>query len=153
MIDLSIEKNPLISFTKRQGCFKEEDIEVVSGGIDFAIDDFKFPKGISLNNIPRFIVNTIGPFIKIYPQVFKEECTGCGDCSKICPVEAISIKSKKSNIDYSKCIQRMCCFEVCRFKATKVKESFLLRLIRFFQGLKKFYEEVFNIQKKPPLLS
>jgi hypothetical protein len=44
--------------------------------------------------------------------VIKGECTSCGNCKKVCPVEAISIE-KKSIIDYNKCIACNFCLEEC----------------------------------------
>ena len=48
----------------------------------------------------------------------KEECTGCGACSSICPVDAISLICDKSGFEYpiicEKCIDCNKCEDVCR---------------------------------------
>ncbi len=128
VIGLPKEKNPLISFAEKEGYFRAAEVEVSSEGKNFTIDGFRFPAKFSLNNIPSFVIKILGNFVKIYPKVKRKVCTGCGDCSKICPVGAITIIGRNASIDYSKCILCMCCFEVCRFRAIEVKESFLLKL-------------------------
>ncbi len=51
-----------------------------------------------------------------------EECTGCGRCLRICPVEAISGAKKEPHIiDLEKCIKCGSCYEVCKFDAVMVQ--------------------------------
>lgn len=45
--------------------------------------------------------------------VINGECMVCGACEKICPENAISIKNKRSVIDYDKCIACNFCLEEC----------------------------------------
>jgi len=47
------------------------------------------------------------------PVVHLERCIGCGECVKICPVEAIHLENEKSIIDNSKCIGCASCLAVC----------------------------------------
>jgi len=49
--------------------------------------------------------------------VIKTNCIACGDCVRICPKKAISIKDRIANINYSKCIKCFCCHEVCTHDA------------------------------------
>lgn len=47
-----------------------------------------------------------------------ETCTGCGNCKRHCPVNAISGDLKQHHvIDQAKCIKCGNCYEVCAFKA------------------------------------
>jgi len=128
IIGLPKDKNPVLSFAEAKGDFYPDDIDVISSGISLAVKDFKLPSGFFVNNIPGFIIRILSPFIRIYPKVNKNVCTGCGDCKKICPSSAISIKESRSSINYSRCISCMCCSEVCRFKAIEIKESLLLKI-------------------------
>jgi len=55
-------------------------------------------------------------------EINSDECTGCGLCSKKCPVNAISGEKKKPHIlDKDVCTKCGTCFQVCRFNAVQVK--------------------------------
>jgi len=49
-----------------------------------------------------------------------ENCTGCGDCAKICPVKCIEIVDKKAVIKEKACIRCYCCHEFCPMKAIEI---------------------------------
>jgi uncharacterized Fe-S center protein len=57
----------------------------------------------------------------ISPVVYARKCTGCGECVKVCPANAINLKNKKSVIDGSKCIGCATCIAVCPFAAIDVQ--------------------------------
>ena len=46
-----------------------------------------------------------------------ENCIGCGDCERICPMKCITIKDKKAVISEKTCIRCYCCHEFCHPKA------------------------------------
>ena len=131
IIGLPKDKNPLINLAETRGYFSSGDVEVISDGESLSISNFKLPSGFFVNSIPELAIRVLGHFIKIYPRVDKNICTGCGDCTRICPSGAITIEKNKAFIDYSKCISCMCCFEVCRFKAIDVRKSLLLKIKSF----------------------
>ncbi len=56
----------------------------------------------------------------ISPIVYEQKCTGCGECVRACPVEAISIKNNKSFINGLKCIGCATCIAVCPYTAIDV---------------------------------
>lgn len=53
----------------------------------------------------------------IRPGVVTEKCIGCGECTKVCPKQAITLKNKKSSIDKMTCIGCGECMTVCPVKA------------------------------------
>lgn len=53
------------------------------------------------------------------PIVWKENCAGCGDCTKYCSVQAIKIINDKAVIDHNKCINCKLCVTTCTFDAIK----------------------------------
>ena len=51
-------------------------------------------------------------------EVDADRCTGCGQCFRACPAEAIEWEKKQpARIIKDKCIQCMTCFEKCKFDA------------------------------------
>lgn len=55
------------------------------------------------------------------PYVNNDSCIGCGKCTKICPIEVISLKNKKASIDESICLGCGVCVRNCPTKAIKLK--------------------------------
>lgn len=49
----------------------------------------------------------------VAPVVYKDRCTGCRSCIRVCPAGAIRIEDNKSFIDVSKCIGCANCIEAC----------------------------------------
>jgi len=47
------------------------------------------------------------------PFTISEKCTGCAICMKFCPARAISVKKKKSYINYERCIGCFECIHAC----------------------------------------
>ncbi|MBN2142261.1 4Fe-4S binding protein [Candidatus Woesearchaeota archaeon] len=51
-----------------------------------------------------------------------DKCIGCGNCTRHCPVNAISGKLKEKHvIDHDKCVRCGACFEACAFDAIERK--------------------------------
>lgn len=53
----------------------------------------------------------------VAPFVHLNECTGCGACVEICPVNAIRIENEKSVIDKTVCVGCAGCIDVCPHEA------------------------------------
>ncbi|MCK4761671.1 MAG: DUF362 domain-containing protein [Candidatus Aminicenantes bacterium] len=51
------------------------------------------------------------------PSIKIKACTGCGECLRWCPKDAITLKDKKAVIDKKSCIGCAECLAVCRFDA------------------------------------
>jgi uncharacterized protein (DUF362 family) len=45
--------------------------------------------------------------------VVTDRCTGCGECERICPKEAVKVNAGIAVVDYPMCIRCFCCHEVC----------------------------------------
>lgn len=52
-----------------------------------------------------------------------DECTGCGTCEPVCPVEAISAEDPIYVIDKEVCIDCGACDDVCPVDAIKWEET------------------------------
>jgi ferredoxin len=51
-----------------------------------------------------------------------DDCTNCGACDDVCPVDAISEKGNKHVIDLDTCIDCGACDDVCPVDAIKWEE-------------------------------
>jgi len=116
-----------------------QNIEIVGEGIDgVTIPDFRPPSSavnMLARRVPRGLPRFILRQLSIKPNVIERRCTGCAECEKICPVEAISVSSKTAKIDHGICIECMCCHEVCRFNAIVPKRSMTGSTIQFLVNI------------------
>ena len=47
-------------------------------------------------------------------------CTGCGDCIRICPMQCMELREKRAVISEKECIRCYCCHEFCPSKAIEL---------------------------------
>lgn len=52
----------------------------------------------------------------------KDKCIDCGECTGICPVDALSMVKNELAIDQEKCIYCRACIPVCPMRALSIKE-------------------------------
>ena len=116
------------------GSFPESFVE---GWEQFICPDFEtigVKRGLLFTNEAAGIVGKLWSRIlkaavQPRPQVKKEDCIGCGECSKVCPAKAITMIDKKPSIDYTKCIRCFCCQEFCPIGAMKVQRTGLSKML------------------------
>ena len=53
------------------------------------------------------------------PHVSERKCIGCGQCTKVCAHDAITIADRKASIDHNKCVGCGRCIGVCPMDAVK----------------------------------
>lgn len=46
-----------------------------------------------------------------------EKCIGCGECFRVCPMDAIEIEDKKAVVNNEICVNCLSCIKVCKFNA------------------------------------
>jgi uncharacterized protein len=54
------------------------------------------------------------------PVIVVKNCTGCGSCVKVCPVQAIVLLREKAVLDGKKCIGCASCIAACKFNAVDI---------------------------------
>jgi len=58
--------------------------------------------------------------------VITDQCTGCGECERICPKGAVEVKGRAAALNYAKCIRCFCCHEVCPEDAIVLRSKKLI---------------------------
>jgi uncharacterized protein (DUF362 family)/ferredoxin len=115
------------------GVGKLEAIEVSGESIrSVAVPDFQpssastriLVTGIS-RQLPSRVVRFVTRQTVSQPVVMASRCTACAECVKICPTGAAKMTAKTATINKDKCIQCMCCHEVCRDNAILLRRSFI----------------------------
>jgi uncharacterized protein (DUF362 family)/Pyruvate/2-oxoacid:ferredoxin oxidoreductase delta subunit len=92
---------------------------------DFKKIPVKGNENISLKFISKRL-----PFIRKTekrPVFLHDKCTGCLECIKICPANAIAMHPARQNyvsLTDSKCIRCFCCSEVCQYNAVEIRRKF-----------------------------
>ena len=72
--------------------------------------------------LPQFLYAYLTDQLTLTPKVIKDKCTGCKECIEICPGNAMFPDNEFVWVDSKKCIHCMCCHEVCRDYALKLKQ-------------------------------
>ncbi len=91
-----------------------------------AVRDFR--RAVNGHRAIRVLNTPVGTFLKKLvvnrPAVIPENCTKCGFCVKVCPVEpkAICFSEENQRIEYryDRCIRCFCCQELCPHAAIRV---------------------------------
>ena len=87
------------------------------------------------------------------PWIDKNKCTGCALCIRECPVEAISLKQGKAEINMDKCIRCGKCHEVCPQEAVRHdSEKILMDVKENLNKTKKLMENFKTDEEKKAFL-
>ncbi len=139
--------NPLNIYTTRSayqrglGIGDIKKINILGEKIsDVTVKDFKHSAiavGALQRRIPQILHSYIQNQLAYIPEINLKKCTGCLECVDICPTGAAQKSNDKARIEKSRCIHCMCCHEVCRFNAIKLKHRPLGTFIQRANALYK----------------
>ena len=143
--------NPMNIYTTQNaherglGIGEIEKIKIAGENIrDVEVRNFKHSAvaiGLMRRKIPLFLHGYIQSQLTLTPKVTRDKCTACMECIDICPRGAAILDDGLAWIDKSLCIHCMCCHEVCRFQAIKLKQrplGIIFRAITVFYGKAKY---------------
>jgi uncharacterized protein (DUF362 family)/Pyruvate/2-oxoacid:ferredoxin oxidoreductase delta subunit len=102
---------------------------------DLVFDDVAAPGSLWVRHLPRPLLRFAGRQFVIKPAVRADKCTGCERCVASCPVVAARMANGVAEIDASKCIECLCCYETCADDAVYLKPS---RVARLYYALREF---------------
>ncbi|MEQ8199936.1 MAG: DUF362 domain-containing protein [Syntrophomonadaceae bacterium] len=127
MLGMELDDIPILVSARERG-LGESDLNriQISGDYDRPprLADFKYPKRFRSTKAGNHAVLVrLIDFLKTRPKVNPRLCKACDMCVESCPVQAIDESTKK--IDYHKCIECMCCHELCLHQAVELKRDSL----------------------------
>jgi len=80
--------------------------------------------------LPGFLKNRLRNQLTSRPEAIDGSCELCGICVRACPPGAIAVAGGRLRFDYRRCIRCLCCRELCPHAALKLKDGWLLGLLK-----------------------
>lgn len=133
MMGLSEGRVPMLRIAAERGLGIATRAGIEVAGVEpasFDLAGFALPNTRFMNFIPDPLVRALAPWIWVCPEMSREwGCRGeaCGLCVRSCPVQAIEMTEQGPVVTRRKCIECLCCHEVCPEQAVRVRLSWLAR--------------------------
>ena len=128
MIGLTVDDIPILSVARDEGLGESRLSQVALLG------DYDTPPKLKGFRLPRYMrrirlrnygfVSSALRFLKTRPRINLEKCQHCNMCVESCPVHVIDKATKE--IDYTQCIECMCCHELCSYQAVELRKDYRL---------------------------
>jgi uncharacterized protein (DUF362 family)/ferredoxin len=93
------------------------------------------PVGLLKRRLPSFLYAYISGELILSPEVVPASCTGCEECFRVCPRRAIVMEAGLARILGEPCIRCLCCHEVCREGAVRLRQRPVGRAARLLASL------------------
>jgi uncharacterized protein (DUF362 family)/Pyruvate/2-oxoacid:ferredoxin oxidoreductase delta subunit len=104
-----------------------EELDIVGDGADVRPDSFELPSNRVKKLIPRPLARMVAPLVSVRPVIDPDSCTGCGFCFESCPVKAIVQRGSVYEVNDKRCIDCLCCHELCPESSIDIELSWLAR--------------------------
>ncbi|HEX2694522.1 MAG TPA: DUF362 domain-containing protein [Acidobacteriota bacterium] len=93
------------------------------------------PVGLLKRKLPAFLYAYVSGELVLSPEVVPAACTGCGECFNVCPRRAVVMEGGRARIHKEPCIGCLCCHEVCRADAIRLRQRPVGRAARVLASL------------------
>ncbi len=93
------------------------------------------PVGLLKRRLPSFLYAYISGELILSPEVVPASCTGCEECFRVCPRRAVVMEGGRARILGEPCIRCLCCHEVCRVGAIRLRQRPVGRAARLLASL------------------
>ena len=134
LMNLAADDVPTLSAALQRGLVPQNVNELtIHGELEsFVIPDFQLtPKHeVTLwGSKNPTIAKILSSMFASRPQVDPKQCVGCGECKRVCPANAITIRNRIADIDKKKCIRCFCCQEFCPHGIITVHRPLVARMV------------------------
>lgn len=134
LMNMTADDVPTLSAAIKRGLVPAcvQDLIVFGDLASFVIPDFQLtPKhDVTLwGTKNEALAKILSGMFACTPRITREHCSGCAECKKVCPANAISFRDKRAEIDKKKCIRCFCCQEFCPRGIITVQRPMVARLL------------------------
>ena len=114
---------------------KRDQIQVLGEAVEDVRRAFALPKSASRVDfrLPGWMNRSLRKSLNSFPRLNPDLCNSCGNCTAICPTDAIALHEKPRTggiVDKDKCISCFCCQEVCPERAIDIVPGRVLRILK-----------------------
>lgn len=143
-----------IAHARKLGVGDIREIDILGPSLaDVVVKDFKHSvAAVSLFRrlLPSLLYAYFQEQLVLIPKVRPESCTGCQECIRICPRQAIHLVANVAFIRDADCIHCLCCHEVCQDSSIKLTQRLFGRLIRKGEAMLNQIDKIWAVFKLSP---
>lgn len=136
LVGAPLKSFPLHRAAKARGIGETEMTRVTYKGespASLRVRDFDSPALDSLGVLPELFDRFARRYLVSRPFQDDKACAQCGQCTKICPANAVEQIEERLIFDYDRCIRCYCCQEVCPEDAIHFKKGLIVRALNRFR--------------------